>query len=306
MRIADRGRILIIPILSALLLLAGCRDAFLSKEQRQVNDAIRQAVKQDPARINAPYQDGEPPLHLALSYNLPGLFHWLLARGADPNARDRQGQTALHEAVFHDVRDQTAEKELIKHGADVNAKRNDGSTPLHLAAFLSRAACVEFLLSAGADPNARNQQGDTPLHEAATPQPTASPENAALTIHLLVAGGADPGAHRTNGDTPLHLAAVIGSALAARTLLKEGAPVDAPGGGGGTALHTAATFGHQEIAEIFLKAGADVNRRDDRGLTPLGRALKYPAMTGNANGAGPVDTAAVIELLRRHGAVESD
>ena len=128
---------------------------------------------------------------------------------------------------------------LVKHGANVNAKDDTGETPLHVAAFLSRASSVEALLAARADPNARDRLGKTPLHNASTPQPTASPENAARTIHLLVTGGADPNAHEANGNTPLHLAALIGSVLASRTLLSEGARVDVPGLGGGTALHVA-------------------------------------------------------------------
>jgi cytohesin len=290
----------------AVLLLAGCGNSLLSKEQRQVNDAVTQAVNKNPSCINAPFADGLPPLHVALYNNLTGLFHWLLARGADANVRDSRGDTILHAAVIFDLTSQSATLALLKKGADVNGKRSDGGTPLHTAAFLSRTESVKTLLAAGADPNAPDELGKTPLHEAAVPQPTASPENATGTIHLLVAGGANPAARKKNGDTPLHMAALIGSVTATRALLKEGAQVDAPGCGGGTALHVAAQFAQPQVAEVLLLAGANPNRRDDQGLTPLGRALHAPAFTTMGGGAAAVDTGAVAALLKRYGALERD
>jgi ankyrin repeat protein len=302
---SDRNvRATLLLLFSMTLLLAGCNNLTLSKEQRQLNDAIKEAVVTDPSRINAAYRDGEPPLHLALSSHLPALFYWLLDRGADPNVRDQRGLTPLHEAVFFDSPDHRAIRALLDRGAVIDARGNDGETPLHLAAFLSHAATAERLLAAGADPNARSDLGKTPLHNASTPQPTASPEEATRTIHVLVAGGADLNAHTTAGDTPLHYAALIGSDLAARTLLGEGAQVDAAGAGGRTALHVAAAFAKAGIAEILLDAGADPNRRDDQGLTPLAVSLRYPAITGSAERTGPVDTSAVVEMLKQAGATD--
>jgi ankyrin repeat protein len=289
-------------LLLAMLLVLGCGDQLLSKEQQQLSAAVKQAITQNPRRIDEPYADGEPPLHIALTNHLPGLFDWLLDRGADPNVRDKRGETALHKAVIFDSPDHAAMRALLKRGADVNAKGDDGGTPLHLAAYLSRATSVEALLAAGADPNARDRLGETPLHGASAPQPTASPADVERTIHLLLAGGADPGARQTNGGSPLHRAALAGSVVATRSLLSEGVPVDLQGMAGQTALHVAATFARPQVAEILLVAGADPNRRDDSGLTPLARALHYPA----ASGTGPVDTREVVDLLRRFGATEQD
>lgn len=286
-------------LLLSLVLLCGCRVHLLSKEQRQMDAAVRQAVQADPSRIDAVFAEGAPPLQIAMTYHLPDLFDWLLAHGASPDARDQRGQTALHKAVIFDWPGHHSMRVLLTRGADVDARGDDGGTPLHLAAFLSSASCVEALLGAGANPNAPDGLGRTPLHLASTPQPTADPQAAVRTIHLLVAGGADASAHETNGDTPLHLAAMMGSVEAVRALLSEGAEVDARGLGGGTALHTAARFAKADVAEILLQAGADPNLRDDRGLTPLEGALQYPAVMSNAKGAGPVATDAVAGVLRR-------
>jgi len=57
---------------------------------------------------------------------------------------------------------------LLDRGAEVNARMRDGATPLHMAAssgpFLE---IVEMLVQAGADLQARGRGGRTPLHEAA-------------------------------------------------------------------------------------------------------------------------------------------
>lgn len=286
------------------LLAVGCEKLLMSKEQRQLAEAMEQAINDDPSRLNAPYLDGEPPLHIALLNDLPELFDRLLARGADPDATDQRGESALHHAVIVDVQNRRATRALLEHGANINLQRNDGGTALHIAALLSRAANLQLLLEAGADPNASDNLGSTPLHRAAAPQPTATPRDAALAIHRLVAGGADVCAFRNNGDTPLHIAALVGSAIASRALLKEGAEVDLPGAGGATALHVAAAFGNTEVAEILLVAGADPNRKDDTGLTPLGRALHAPAVTAGPKRTGTVDTSEVARLLRRFGAIE--
>ena len=52
---------------------------------------------------------------------------------------------------------------LIEKGADVNAKSRDGSTPLHSTAFLGRAEIAELLIQKGADVSPKNYRGETPL-----------------------------------------------------------------------------------------------------------------------------------------------
>ena len=85
-----------------------------------------------------------------------------LQAGANPNAREGDGQTPLHRARAAET--VTA---LLDAGADVNARDKRGSTPLHLAAMSATGEAVTALLEAGADPNARNESGTTPLHAAA-------------------------------------------------------------------------------------------------------------------------------------------
>ena len=95
----------------------------------------------------------------------PAIVASLVEAGADPNARDINGWTPLHQTpgLAHDP---AVVAWLVEAGADPNARENDGWTPLHVAAKQSDdPAVVVALLEGGADPNAREDTaGGTPLH----------------------------------------------------------------------------------------------------------------------------------------------
>ena len=57
-------------------------------------------------------------------------------------------------------------KRLFKNGADVNAEQVDGMTALHWAAYHDNAALVGRLLKKGANASVKNRYGITPLHLA--------------------------------------------------------------------------------------------------------------------------------------------
>ena len=85
-----------------------------------------------------------------------------LINDVDINAGDSEfGVTALSWAALLDAME--IAKFLIEKGADVNAKSRDGSTPLHSAAFLGRAEIAELLIQKGADVNPKNYRSETPL-----------------------------------------------------------------------------------------------------------------------------------------------
>jgi len=93
------------------------------------------------ADVRARNRRGAEPLHAA-AIGRPGDSSFdpkaqaatiasLIAAGADPNATDISGVTALHRAVR--TRSAAAVKTLINHGADVARKTKNGSTALRLA-----------------------------------------------------------------------------------------------------------------------------------------------------------------------------
>lgn len=109
---------------------------------------------------------GTTPLIAALKNEDYDLLKFFLENGADPNTEDGLGKLPLIEAAK--FRGPNAYFELLlNYGADINAKDNRGDTALICSVDKSYRV-VEFLLSKGANVNVKNSQGDTPLTRAAS------------------------------------------------------------------------------------------------------------------------------------------
>ena len=88
----------------------------------------------------------------------------LVRGGANINARNESGKTALHIAArVYRTKGVTA---LLDAGADVSAEDTKGNSALHIAAVWGHESAVAALLAAGADTRATNSNGDTALDYA--------------------------------------------------------------------------------------------------------------------------------------------
>ena len=184
----------------------------------------------------------------------------LVEKGADVNAKDKDGWTPLHYAASNGYLDVV--KFLVENGADVDAEDKDSQTPLHVAAFFGHLDVVKFLVKNGAYVNAMDNDGQTPLHVAAS--------NGHLdVVKFLVKNGADVNAKDKDGQTPLHKAAYFGHLSVAKFLVEHGADINAKDKNGWTPLHYAALFGHLDIVKLLIENGADVDAEDKIGQTPL-------------------------------------
>lgn len=77
-----------------------------------------------------------------------GKLDAILLRGADVNAPNKHGMTALMRAAYHGHEGMV--RALLKHGADPNLSRNDKFTALALAAFFGHKGTVRILIEHGA------------------------------------------------------------------------------------------------------------------------------------------------------------
>ena len=122
----------------------------------------------------------------------------LLQAGADVDARDENGVTALMRAYSPRM-----VKLLLAHGAKVDLRAEDGSTALMYDAISFRAGQLKALLAAGADVNARDNSGKTAFM-CAVDSLADVPDEAAVKV--LFAAGADINARDNQGRTALRYA----------------------------------------------------------------------------------------------------
>jgi ankyrin repeat protein len=140
----------------------------------------------------------------------------LLREGADVNAAQGDGMTALHWSALNG--DLKTLNVLLYAGATTESLTRVGAyTPLHLASSRGHGAVVARLLEAGSKPGVSTTTGVQPLHLAAQ---AGNPE----AITALLAKGADINARdTTHGRTPLVFAASQGRVDAMKILLAKGA-----------------------------------------------------------------------------------
>lgn len=246
----------------------------------------------------------------------------LLKFGADPNASNHLGYTALHNACgnpestrillkygakpylktthdiqpLHQVGTGEVASMLIAAGADVNARAEHGMQPIYYAAGHGKIDVIIVLLRHGANIEAKDKYGRTPLHAAIH---TGKLE----TVKYLLKNGAKIDSKFNEGRQGIHLAAETGKIDVFEFLISQGAKIDALDDDGNTALHWAAVKGSNDIVKYILKSGYNVDFKNKNGITPLGsigmnHTPKNAWQVGYGTGASPESLLSVIILLK--------
>ena len=111
-------------------------------------------------------RNGRTPLSRTVCYDGYYKIDLLLEAGADINAADREGFTALHHTVRNRFSSPEETAYLIRNGADKNRQAKDGSTPLMTAIDNQCWKHIRALLDADVDLGRKDKKGMTALDKA--------------------------------------------------------------------------------------------------------------------------------------------
>lgn len=101
------------------------------------------------ANIHSTDRSGRTPLHSAVSGDHPNIVQYLISVGADHSTPDRAGNLPLHHAFDYEQNGIECIRILLGSGADANATNAYGQTALYMAKLDSKYDAVALLTSTG-------------------------------------------------------------------------------------------------------------------------------------------------------------
>jgi uncharacterized protein len=127
---------------------------------------VADLIKTDPSLVNAFAIDGFYPLGLAVFFRHPETVKILLDAGADVNAQSRNTMKVRPIHAASAAGQIEVAQALVERGADLNARQQDGFTALHEAAGSGKLEFARLFLDHGADLNVKTDDGKTALTRA--------------------------------------------------------------------------------------------------------------------------------------------
>jgi ankyrin repeat protein len=262
-----------------------------AEAKRRAEEAKAEAEATRRAKVTAEQKDEKTTFTFPATGQHPITVTIRTGAGADVNARNERGGTALILAATVGNIDNV--QALIAAGADVDAKNIEGDTALISAAWNpvvggdESGECVRALIAAGADVNARNSQGETALTRAARAGRVNS-------VEALIAAGSDVNAMTNKGNRPLTAAIFGRSVECVKILIAAGANVNSKDDDGFTPLMAASD---EAIMEALIAVGADVNAETKKGETVLMKAKNNPILADILRAAGALDSAGSLAAI---------
>ncbi len=169
----------------------------------------------------------------------------LMLRGFDVNVLDPRGRSGLYLAA-QEGSFKVAKVLLDWNKTNVNALTPQDESPLMMAALKGHVDLVKQILKRDGDVN---KKGWAPLHYAAT---STAPGHLEI-IKLLLEENAYIDAESPNGSTPLMMAAMYGTADAAKLLMEQGADPTIKNQRGLTAIDFAQQANRDDVAQAIGK-----------------------------------------------------
>ncbi|KAJ9144093.1 Ankyrin repeat-containing domain [Pleurostoma richardsiae] len=237
-------------------------------------DAVKRIIGEVKEAVSTFDSRGYTPLHTAAARGASEILKILVYAAGDIEIRAQapSKDTPLTLAASGGMTDSI--RVLLDHGADLEARNDNGNTALMCAACECHAGAVSELLSRGANVNARNGGG---IGESALILASGTNGRGVDAMKLLVEHGADVNAaHETIGWTPLLKATDTGSDSEVAYLLGVGAQPNVCDYTGRTPLAYAIIHAREESVKLLLGRGADRSVLLKDGLRPVHLAAECP------------------------------
>lgn len=283
-------------------------------------EPVARRLIQEGANINARNHYGETPLYTSLggvfflynslenTYYESNTFEYLVTLEQNLNVKGNRGRTLLHRTCTPDYiaillernvpfdTDDDGQSPLflalencqvesvavyLNHGFSVKSTGIEGKTvPLAtLDNSYFRYEMLAYVIEQGADVTQQDNAGRSAIHNAAVYSPQI--------LDLVIQHGGDINARTITNTTPLHIAASFRdsshpldreeNALRLETfahlLMMSGIEIDPRDERGCTPLHRAVNSYNLERLQLLLKHGADVNAQEESGHTAMDIAV---------------------------------
>lgn len=238
--------------------------------ERQSKRGILNLLIERGAKVNARNTALGTPLITAASKGLEGTVESLLEAGAEIDAQNKDGQTALHAAIVgsyssYDGAQSRILKKLLNRTKEkkIMLEVTTLHSLLRLAVTCNKTACAGVLLDAGVEVDTKDENEETLLFLAARaqfPQYNYSGEparGAPEMLNLLMTRKLDVNVRNKSLSTPLIEAVSRGLKENVKALLDAKADVEAQDSSGWTAFHFAISRGHYEILEMLLNSAKE-------------------------------------------------
>jgi ankyrin repeat protein len=233
------------------------------------------AATTDPGRDRPSSASPGEALFSAVQGGLLSEVQALIKKKADVNWRNAGlfNQTPIFPAAYGPHPEIL--RALLQAGANVNAQDDDGETALHRAAYYGYTETAQILLEFGANPKLTDKWGKTPLQTAENQENTSVIKLLGGTSGTPANRGTQPSS--ASPGEQLFGAVQSGDLVRVKQLVANGAPLDwkNPEMFSQTPIFPAAYGPHPEILAFLLSKGANINAQDEDGETALHRAAHY-------------------------------
>ncbi|KAK4009198.1 hypothetical protein OUZ56_018307 [Daphnia magna] len=186
--------------------------------------------------------------------------------------------------IYHNSNLTDAIQLLIREGIDINAKNDDGQNALHFLCWNNSNSnllhAIQLLIREGIDVNAKNDNGQNALHFLCE---NNSKSNLLDAIKLFIQLEIDVNAKNDDGWNALHFLCENNSDSnltdAIQLFIREGIDINAKNDDGQNALHFLCENNSNsnllDAIKLFIQLEIDVNAKNDDGWNALHFLLKF-------------------------------